>query len=573
MTTLITKLGGALPAKLGNYKQKKKAQKELSLTEALNETPLLDPIDLDLAREQRYECYLHLLERVRETRLQRNKQGLGEADNYDQFYQLSRAQREACSELRIHGHRGGVILDGISLQSPSHGSVPAATSTPSSGSQISPLDATHTHRLPTDGALDGRPERPNASNVHATTLDTAKIGAVGNENMPVSSSKVTSASVTGVYQNIEAGSQQHAQEAGQASKQSTIKASQATSSQQIREIFSSQISEKLRTPDIRPIPGSYFPNFNELQPKTDSSSKGLSPFGTKESPKVHPDAGLIASPRASSDYQSALENHSQASSGHTSGETAFQRNGVGCHAPPSSSGVHNRSHQSVEEFPSFRPSLAAIATTPGEESNIEVLGHESTDQSGQGHIGVGDACTPTHEMHRPNACSDIDYKQLLKEVNISDHLPETKLEIAIELVGMLQDFISQAFQEKADAEAEKQSEIDRWEEFYRKRTDTGFLSLLHPNDQLIERLERLTERNLLAPIIISKLRQDKETTRKTRQLLDRLEKNWQLSEDGTLIGERNNSNGTGEATPAQKDRKVSRTWTTRGKRKWGSWVD
>lgn len=81
--------------------------------------------------------------------------------------------------------------------------------------------------------------------------------------------------------------------------------------------------------------------------------------------------------------------------------------------------------------------------------------------SGRTDIGARDAGVLARQIYRPNTYSNIDYKQLLREINASEHLPETKIEMVIELVGMLQEFKSQAYKEKADSVAEiQQKSID-----------------------------------------------------------------------------------------------------------------
>ncbi|PVH82637.1 hypothetical protein DL98DRAFT_653031 [Cadophora sp. DSE1049] len=580
MPPLIPKLG-TVPALFDQYKQRRKAHQGSSLPGALTRTPVLDPIDLDLAREQRYECYQYILQQVRETQLQRAEQGV--VQDHEQGYRLTREQQEACDELRAHGYRGGMGGDGTPLESPSYGSVWAATSAPTSGSQISPLDNTHRHGLRTDGAFD---RHPSASNMRISSSRPSKTRQLDNENMPANSSRATSTSVTRSQQreNIGTGSQQLCQEANRANKQSLTKTPQTTSSEHMRGPLSGRSSRELKTPDTSTMPGSYFPlsrTLGQVETPRDSSPNTLSTKDTDQAPAVDPNTSPNGSPRASSDYHSAPEDPSQARFGLAGDETVDQENGtlrqtlirpggLQIHGMGSETSSH-RTVSSLEKFPSFRQSLANVATPPDQEVNNAVANREPMHHPGQRDVGGSDAGGPAREPHRPNACSNIDYKQLLREINVSYHLPETKMDMAIELVGMLQEFKNQAYKEKADSEADMQTEIDRWEAFHRNRTDTEILSLLHPNDQLIRELEELPEGNPWVPILIPELKRDKDTTRKIRQLLKKLQKNRQLSED-TLIGERNNSDDSGEAKSAQKDRQVSRTWTTRAGRKWSSWI-
>lgn len=73
MPPLIPKLG-TVPALFGQAKQKQKAKQSSSQPRALPRTQAPDPIAIDLARDQRQQCCLYLLQRVMETQLRRAEQ-------------------------------------------------------------------------------------------------------------------------------------------------------------------------------------------------------------------------------------------------------------------------------------------------------------------------------------------------------------------------------------------------------------------------------------------------------------------------------------------------------------------
>ena len=138
---------------------------------------------------------------------------------------------------------------------------------------------------------------------------------------------------------------------------------------------------------------------------------------------------------------------------------------------------------------------------------------------------------------------------------------------------MLQEFKNQVYKDKQDSEAGLQTEIGRWEECYRSRTnaDMRLRTICHPNLQLIDDFKELSEGDPWIPNLIARLKHDKDFTQSVWVQLDKMQQNRQRSED-TLVGDENNSDGSGDTKETQKSRKVSRTWTIRAGRKWSSWV-
>lgn len=264
MPPLIPELG-TVPALFGQAKQKQKAKQSSSQPRALPRTQAPDPIAIDLARDQRQQCCLYLLQRVMETQLRRAEQAV-EPDR--RVYRITIEQQEALDDLRAQGFRGGMGLDGTPLISPTY---------PSSGSQISPSENTHRHGPHTDGPSD---VRLDASNLRAPISQPSTRGPVKDENIPAGTSRSTSISPTRFQQrcHIGVGSQQHGRESNQ-NKVPLSKNLQATSSQQIEESSASQSYQKLPAPDTNGIPGSYFP-----EPQTSGEATPV----TKRSPNTSP---------------------------------------------------------------------------------------------------------------------------------------------------------------------------------------------------------------------------------------------------------------------------------------------
>ncbi|KAH7384817.1 hypothetical protein BKA64DRAFT_150482 [Cadophora sp. MPI-SDFR-AT-0126] len=319
MPPLIPKLGN-VPGLFGQYKQRKKAQQGSSLPGDLARTPVVEPIDVDLTREQRYECYRYLLSRVRGTRLQRTEQGVEQ--DHRQEYRLTSEQHRALEELRARGYRSGMGGAGPPWESPSYRS---------SRSQISPLDIAHRRDQRPDGALDGilkstnvLPSRSGPSN-----------GGTGNENLSTNSSRTTSPSATRSQQreSIWTGSQQSGKSANQANKRLHLT---ATSSQYIGENLKGQIPQELEAPASGYIPGSFSPKqvaLDEAQPARYANTDTSSLKGTQQSPGVNNKTSPSDSPRVSSDYHSVPEEPSQVRPGVVADDKVHQGDEARYQAP------------------------------------------------------------------------------------------------------------------------------------------------------------------------------------------------------------------------------------------------
>ncbi|KAL2061948.1 hypothetical protein VTL71DRAFT_7326 [Oculimacula yallundae] len=173
---------------------------------------------------------------------------------------------------------------------------------------------------------------------------------------------------------------------------------------------------------------------------------------------------------------------------------------------------------------------------------------------------------------KPKVDSVIDYKLMIREINDSSYPQIVKTNLAIELVGLLQEFKAEAIQEKDDSVDEMQVVIDRWEMVHRQqRTSSTNVTPLHPNQELIDGLESFSE-NPMTKYVIAQLKRDKETTKEARKLLRKLENERKLSEGETLVedkGRAANSTGTANSEEAGKSRnasqaaKDSQSWATR----------
>ena len=431
MPPLILKLG-TVPALFGPSKQKKKAKSSPAQPRAPPRTPTPDSIDLDLAREEREQCCLYLLQRVRETQIRREEQPV---EQDQRLYQMTVEQQQALDDLRAQGFRGGMGLDGTPLISPSY---------PSSGSQISPFDNTHKHGPHTDGPSD---ERLNPSNLRIPSSQPSTRDPVRDEDTPAGFSRSTSISPTRFQHRyaIETGSQQHGREANQ-NKVPLSKNLQATSSQQIEESPASQRYQKLPTPDTNGMPGSFFPE-EQTSSKVPLVTKRISntspPQYTKSSPVFDPQLSPDGS-RTSSDYHSAPEEPLQANPGlvedetvnreaGTSRQTIVRPDGLQINGMEPERSCHG-SESSLEGFPSLQQSLAEVANARHHETYNPVVNQRSMHNSDHRDNGARDNGVPACHAHKPNAYSKIDYVKLLEEMFVSDNLCKTKMHFAVELV-------------------------------------------------------------------------------------------------------------------------------------------
>ncbi|KAH9221377.1 hypothetical protein DL95DRAFT_442163 [Leptodontidium sp. 2 PMI_412] len=537
--------------------------------------PDIDITDADLEKAERDACTQYLLHRV-QVRREREAlhrwidQGEHGQDNRESNHgfphglgdgpdeQERRERQETQRELKNHGFRFGFGAEGENLESPSYTEPSTAASDWTPGSRISPGNVGHPANLVEGGGssvgYSSTSNLPRPSPVSSLSAP-APLGRV-----MANSSHEPSSSVTGsrIAEGNGAVLQQRDEKENMVNKQPGEFTSQATNMPVSQDVSPSS--------NPQTIPKSNIPNAGAVQvaAPTDSyffqnpdpvsrpepvpiSFSGPPPERRPQRPRANTDQHSLDSPKP---YHTVSEQMQTTPRGATeSDELVTQAHEEQSRAKPPSDCISDQCRAGSER--------EAVPTTPV--------------PSGTGSNSVGEnGRVLESDAYKPKAHSAIDYKQVLRDIIVSDHSEDLKFDMAIELVGLLQKHKVRLLEEKAESEAEKQTRIDGWENYYRIRTLKANLTYLHPNDLLIQGYELLREDIPFVDFVVSQLKQGRDTTNKLRYKLQKLQKDRKLSQAPTLIGnEDSSSNGSERPRQVKESRTASQSW--KSTKTWATW--
>ncbi|KAG4429979.1 hypothetical protein IFR05_014543 [Cadophora sp. M221] len=546
--------------------------------------PDINITDADLEKAERNACTQYLLHRVQvrreraalhrwidrgqreqddqqqEQQRERNREfphGLGDGPEE----QERRERQETHEELKSHGFRFGFGAEGEILESPSYTDVSAAASNWTPGSRISPGNVGHPSNLVEKGASSAahssvsNPARPSPLSVQSAPAPLAGVIAhVSHEpSNSVAGTQMTGGNGTGVQQRDE--------------KEIKVNGHPNESASQMKNVLESK--DILPSSGPQTIPEGNIPNARPAEVAAPMDSY----FFQNPNPETRPEPVPIpfASPPPEYIPQRPRPNTDQLKIGSPqSFHTALEQMQI---LAPSAAEPNERASQTDEEHNGAKSQSRSIHDQCCTGSEREAV-HTPLAQSGTSSSSdKGDARVSETDAYKPKAHSTIDYKQVLRDTKVSDRSEDLKFDMAIELVGLLQEHKVRLLEEKAESEAEKQTQIDGWENYYRTRTLEANLTYLHPNDLLIQGYELLREDIPFIDFVVNQLKQGRETTNKARLKLQKLQKDRKLSQAPTLIGnEDSSSNGSESPKQARETRTVSQSLKSiKTSKTWVSW--